>query len=236
MTITNTIDSFKKRQRLIPYIIAGVAIILVVIGIIIVVTSLSGGGGIALFATDTPTPTITPSPTRTSAPTETPTITPTPTDTPTPTPSAPFDYIVQEGDTLYGIIETNNLGDNGIILILLLNPYDPIAGTGIDPQTQFIYVGQTITLPPPGMALPTPTPWPADAPRGTRISYLVLPGDSLGNIANQLNSTVEGILQANLDILVDGEASIIYPGQILIVPVNLVTPVPTRTPTATPTP
>ena len=49
----------------------------------------------ALFATDTPTPTMTFTPTNTSTPTETPTITPTYTITPLVTSSTPFNYTVQ---------------------------------------------------------------------------------------------------------------------------------------------
>jgi LysM repeat protein len=63
-----------------------------------------------------------------------------------------------------------------------------------------------------------------------------MPGDSLGSIANQFNSTVKDILPLNKAILTNGEASIIYPGQLLVVPVNLVTPVPTIKPTASATP
>ena len=229
MTITNTIDSYRKRrkQRL-PLILGGAAVLLVVVGIIIVVTSLNGGG-ITIFATKTPTPTITPRPTNTSVPSKTPTITPTPTETGTATPSAPYPYVIQEGDDLYTISQKKNLGDNGMILIYILNPL-------IDPASGFITVGQTIILPPPNYPLPTSTPIPTGLAPGSRITYRVMPGDSLTLIAIKLNSTVDAIVLANKIALPDGISTILSPGQLLVVPVNLVTPVPTVILTATATP
>ncbi|MCX6033407.1 MAG: LysM peptidoglycan-binding domain-containing protein, partial [Chloroflexi bacterium] len=62
------------------------------------------------------------------------------------------------------------------------------------------------------------------------------PGDGLSLIANKLNSTVDAILLANKTSLPDGASTILSPGQLLLVPINLVTPVPTVTPTASATP
>jgi LysM repeat protein len=218
-----------------PLIISIAAIILVVIGIIIVVIGFSGGGrGFHLFATDTPTPTITPSPTSTNTPTETPTITPTFTETLTATPSGPYSYVVQQGDYLIKIATDHGLTESDIVLIFYLNPYDAAAGKGIDPNhPENIQVGQTIMLPPPGMEYPTATPWPTGIAPGTKITYFVMPGDSLGVIAARCNSTVDAIVTANKDILVDGATTNIYPGWLLLVPVNIATPVPTAISTAT---
>lgn len=238
MTIKDTIDTYRKRRKQTWLLIIGaVAVLLVVVGIIIVVVSLSGGSGVHLFATKTPTPTITPSPTITPLPTATATETLTPTITSTATPSAPYDYVVLEGDSLFKIVQDRQLGDNGIVLILLLNPYNPTntARPGIDPMTGAIFAGQTITLPPPGFPFPTVTPLPTDLPKGARISYFVMPGDSLGAIAAKFNSTVDAIVQANKTLLNKGASSVIYPGWTLLVPINIVTPVPTAAPTATPT-
>jgi LysM repeat protein len=229
--IRSSIDAYRKRrQKQTPFIIGGIAILLVVIGVIILVIGFSGGGGFNLFSTQTPTPTITPSPTNTPIPTDTPTITPTPTETPTPTPSASYVYIVQEGDYLGKIIKDHGLSDNDLLLILQLNPFRGAAlENSIDPTTQIVYVGQKITLPPPGMQMLTATPFPTNA---AKITYVVLPGDSLGSIARKLNSTVDAIVKANKDLLKDGTATIIYPGWTLVVPINLVTPQPTSTPPA----
>jgi D-gamma-glutamyl-meso-diaminopimelic acid endopeptidase CwlS len=235
MTIKDTIVSYRKRRKqLVPLIIGAAAVLLVVAGIIIVVVSASGGG-IHLFATKTPTPTNTPSPTNTFTPTETATITETPTITTTATASSPYPYVVQEGDSLYGIMEQQGLPPEAIILIYMLNPYDKTAGTGIDPSTGNIYVGRTITLPNAGMQIPTPTTVVNTAP-GTRITYMVLQGDGLGLIAGKWNTTIDAIVKANPDVLPDGQDTLLYPGMLLVVPINLVTPVPTATNTLTPTP
>lgn len=236
MTIKGTIGSYRRRRKqFIPLIIGVVAVLLVVTGIIVVVVSMSGGGGFTLFATDTPTPSITLPPTNTVPPTETPTITNTATITYTPTASSPFPYVVQEDDTLYGIMEKFGLPPESIILIYMLNPFDKTTGTGIDPTTGNIYVSQTITLPNVGMQIPTPTPVTNTAP-GTRIIYMVLPGDGLGYIAGLWNTTIDAIVRANRDLLTDGEETLLYPGMLLVVPINLVTPVPSSTSTLTHTP
>jgi len=236
MTIKNTINTYRKRQQQLPILIGIAAILLVIVGIIIVVVALSSTkGGWNPFASKTPTPTETFTPTSTPTTTETATITLTPTLTATPTPSAPYVYTVKQGDSLYKLSQDNNLGDYGIVLILLLNPYDPVAKTGIDPTTGNIRVGQKINMPNPGMHVPTATSWPTNAPPGTRITYFVMPGDSLNSIAAKLNSTTDAILAANKTILAKGLTTVLSPGWLLIVPVNLVTPVPTLRPTATPT-
>jgi LysM repeat protein len=230
MTINDTIASYRKRRnRIMPLILGGLALLLVIVGVTIVVTSLRGGGLGKLIATKTPTPTITPLPTNTPTPTETSTITFTPTITSTATPSSIYDYVVQEGDTLTSIIKAKGLSDTDLILIYILNPT-------IDPATGFITVGQTIKLPPPNYPMPTITPLPTGLGPGSRITYLVMPGDSLGSIANKFNSTIEAIVAANPKLLKDGDKSVIYPGEQLTVPINLVTAVPTKATTSTPTP
>lgn len=232
MSVNDTIESYRKRRnRLTPLILGSVAVLLVVVGIIIVVTSMHGGGLAKLLATKTPTPTVTPTQTNTSMPTDTVTITPSPTVTPTGTPSSPQNYVVQEGDTLTSIVASHNLGTNGLILIYILN------GTNIDPATGFITVGQTIIIPNPGMQLPTSTPLPTGLFPGTRINYRVMPGDSLAAIAIRMNSTVAAIVAANQATMKkDGANTVIYPGEVILVPINLVTAVPTKAVTATLTP
>jgi LysM repeat protein len=231
MTISNTIESYRKRRKGIPpiYIIGG-AVLLVLIGIIVLLIS-NGAVFSKAFATKTPTPTITLTPTNTSLPTETPTITLTETITETPTRSGMYTYIVQEGDTLLSIVKDQNLGDNGLILIYMLN------GSNIDPlHPENLQIGQTITLPYPGQPIPTPTSLPTGLAAGTKIIYRVMPGNSLGYIAGQFNTTSEAIVAANKTILTDGINSMIYPGQLLQVPINLVTAIPTKTLTPTLTP
>lgn len=222
---SSTIDSYRKRQQRGPVLIWGLAILLVVVGIIILVVWLTGDNKpqIALFATETPTPTLTYTPTVTSSPTPTSTATLTPTVTLTPTASAPFSYIVEEGEFLYGIIDKFALGEDGILLIYALNPVVEAAGGSL-------YPGQEILIPNPGMELPTATPVPVDLPSGTALNYIVRPGDSIAAIALKFRSTEDAIIEENkLE-----NANTIQVGQVLIVPANLVTPEPTRLPPTEP--
>jgi len=221
----------RKQQGNIVFVY-GVAGILVIAGIGLLGFWLTGPNQPlgALFATDTPTPTLTYTPTLTPPPTETPTITPTATLTGTSTPSAPFTYTVQEGDSLAAIVEKFGLGDDGIPLMLFLNPYSETTGTGIDPSTQIVYPGQQIFVPNPDMEMFTSTPIPPNLARGTLVNYVVQAGDSLAGIAGLFNSTIEDIVETNE--LPDANA--IFVGQSLDVHVNLVTPTATRPPTSTP--
>ena len=225
------IGSLRKRRgrNNTVFIIAGV-LVLAGLGVLIYWLLQPGRPLSNLIATETPTPTITPSPTNTNTPTSTSTETQTPTITFTPTFSAPFTYTVQDGESLTVIAAKFNLGDDAIALMLLLNPYNADKGIGIDPSTQIVIPGQVILLPNPDMPLPTSTPVPPNLPRGTKIEYTVQTGDSLGGIANLFNSTVEAIATENN--ITDPNA--LFVGQLLVIPVNLVTPTATRPPTSTP--
>jgi len=90
--------------------------------------------------------------------------------------------------------------------------------------------GQVILLPYPGRPLPTATPIPPDLPTGTKVDYIVQAGDSLAVIAANFNSTEEAIIEENAI----EDANAIFVGQILVIPVNIVTPTATRPPTSTP--
>jgi LysM repeat protein len=230
----SVIESYRKRrQQNQVFIIWGGAALLILIGIILLVIWLLGPSHplSAMFATETPTPTLTFTPTLTTTPTETPTVTMTFTETPTPTQSAPYSYIVQEGDYLATIAEKQNLGIDGVALILLLNNYtDEGANFSINPTTQIVYPGQEILLPNPGMELPTATAIPSDLPRGTVLTYNIQAGDTLAGIADLFNSTVDEIIKRNqLD-----DPNAIFVGQQLEIPVNLVTATATFPPTSTP--
>ncbi len=185
---------------------------------------------LAFLASKTPTltQTHTPSPV---PPTSTPTLTftePPPSETPTPTlsptASGPFIYTVEEGDNLYSIAERFDVE----ILVLIEVNRERLE---LDPANPIIKVGDEVLVPPPGTELATPTPLPEGLPAGTRIEYLVKSGDTLAAIAAEFNSTVEDILDVNE--LEDPNA--IFVGQVLVIRVNLVTPVPTPT-EAPPTP
>jgi LysM repeat protein len=221
------IEAHRKRQQMrqgTPMAVMIGAGILLIAGAAALIFWLLGDNSPFKAAIPTPTVTFTPTMTYTSTPlpaTATPTITPTslPTETATPTitptPSGPFEYTVQQGDNL-GDIATR-FGTN-IQTLLALNP-------SIDPTTLIIYVGQKILVPPPNMLLPTGTAVSTLVPPGTLINYTVLPGDSLGTIATRFNSTVAAIVKENKL----ANANDIKAGDILKIPVNIATPVPTAT-------
>lgn len=222
----SVIEAYRRRQqaaRKAPIII-GAAVLLLIVGAAILIFWILGDGmpTISLFATDTPTPTNTPTPTATATATATPTITPTITETPTATltatPSGPFVYQVEDGDTIWGIADKFDVDP---LLIIIVN--------NLDPTNLTIRVGDKLTIPGPDTQLPTATPLPTNIGRGTKIQYQVQTGDSLGSIALQFNSTIEAIKEEN-EIENENE---IFSGQILVIPVNLVTPVPTSTLTPT---
>lgn len=111
---------------------------------------------------------------------------------PNPTPTNA--YVVQAGDTLSEIATKYNTTLNAL---LLANPQIP------DPS--LIYPGQTIQIPGPVIIIPN---------TGAKV-YLVQPGDSLSEIAQRYNSSVNTLLKLNPDIT---NPNIIYPGQQILLP------------------
>lgn len=223
---SNTINSFRKKRQLQGRALMYGAIALVVLGLILLIYWLTRPEQPLgqYFATDTPTTTATFTPTSTGTPTATATITETPTITVTATPSSPFPYVIQEGDTLDAIAQRFNLGADGVLLILDQNPSIMTDFGGI------IQVGQEITIPLPGTTRATTTPIPANVRSGTLVEYQVLPGDTLAGIAFRFNSLPDNIIEEN-EIT---DANALAVGQILQIPVNLVTPTPTLPSTSTP--
>ncbi len=222
----SVIDSYRRRQQMAPYFMAGLAVLLVVVGIIILVVWFAGSGkekvgAVALFAspTATVTNTATPTPvTPTATATITVTVTISPTVTLTPTPSGPVEYKVKDGDTCWDIAVTAKVG---LDVLLALNNFG---------STCPIKPGDTILIPQAGAALPTSTPISS----GTvgKIDYVVKSGDTLAAIAIQLNSTVDAIMKENKI----QDANKIKVGDKLKIPVNIVTPTKTSAPTKTNTP
>ena len=222
-TPQNVIEMYRKRQqsaRRAPLLFGGAAVLLV-LGIIAIVIWFTGSNrpSFSLFATDTPTPThtatITATPTATN--TATPTLEPsvTPTVTLTPTIAGPFVYQVVEGDSCWSIAAQFKVD---LLLLITINNLDPSCP---------IKVGDKLTIPGVDTSLPTSTPLPTNLPAGTKIEYRVQSGDTLGSIALKFNSTVDAIIEEN-EIT---DANDILVGTVLIIPVNIVTPVPTSTAT-----
>ncbi|NLF51218.1 MAG: LysM peptidoglycan-binding domain-containing protein [Leptolinea sp.] len=220
----NVIDSYKKRQQTMPLFIGGLAGVLILGGVFLLVYWLSGPNKPALSflstKTSTPTLTYTASPVPpTATVTETPSPSPTMPPTETSTPSGPFEYTVLEGDYCQKIADQFNTEVRALVLL------NPALGAGCN-----IRVGEKILIPQPGAILPTDTPIPPNIKAGTIIEYTINPGDTIGNIATKFNSDPEKILTQNK--LTDG--NLIYVGQVLKIPVNIVTVVPTRPATITP--
>ncbi len=231
-TAQNVIDSYRKRQQAAQKapLIIGAAALLLVIGAAILIFWLLGPerSPISFFASQTPTPTETNTPTQTPTltpnPTMTPTEEPTATETLTPTPSGPFEYQVVEGDNLFAIAQRFQVD---LLLLITIN--------NLDPANPIIRVGDKLIIPGPDTELPSATPLPANIGRGAKIQYTVQTGNSLASIALNFNSTVEAIKTENK---IENENEI-FVGQVLVIPVNLVTAIPSSTPappTGTPTP
>ncbi len=212
----------RRRARVIPAILLAFAGIIIVGIILLVAAAVTNGPGLGVVRTPTETITITPSVTPTAttpAPTETPTETPTVTETagPSPTPT-PVVHIVEEGENLFTIAA---LYSANVCLIMAVNDIQ---------DASFLFVGQSLIIPPADFELPTATPFPADVPRATVVTYVVQCGDTLNSIAALFNSTGEDIGEQN-DIADDSELQI---GQVIEVRVNIATPTPTATFTVTP--
>lgn len=223
------INSYRKRksqswQNMLLFVGTGLLIILGAALLIFWLTGTQLNIG-TIFASKTPTPTVTytPSP---IPPTATITLTPTeavPTETPSPSPtptrSGAVIYIAEEDDTFFSISE---LFDMDIFTLLVYNAGED--RLNLDLSNPILFVGDEVLVPAPGATVPTPTSIPYDVLPGFRVEYMVRPGDSVGSIAFALRSTVEDILTYNEEL---EDPNAIYPGQILIVRVNLVPPVPT---------
>lgn len=213
----DVIEAYRKRkERLVPLILGGLAIVLLVVGIFFVILWFTGDSPPALpgfLASKTPTPTETHTP---RPPTATPTVTLTLAPTFTPTPSGPITYIVEPGDTLSSIAE--QFGVEVVLLMALNNITDP----------NQLFVNTEIIIPASEAQLPTKTPLPENLFPGQKIEYQIQTGDTLETIAAQFNSTAEAIAELN-EI---EDPNTIFIGQIILVPVDIATPTPTFTPVA----
>lgn len=210
----DVIEAYRKRkERLVPLILGGLAIVLLVVGIFFVILWFTGDSPPALpgfLASKTPTPTETQT---LRPPTATPTVTLTLAPTFTPTPSGPITYLVEPGDTLSSIAE--KFGVEVVLLMALNNITDP----------NQLFVNTEIIIPASEAQLPTKTPLPENLFPGQKIEYQIQTGDTLETIAAQFNSTAEAIAELN-EI---EDLNTIFVGQIILVPVDIATPTPTFT-------
>ncbi|NOZ27254.1 MAG: LysM peptidoglycan-binding domain-containing protein [Chloroflexi bacterium] len=167
------------------------------------------------FASPSPLPIAHVSPTPISTPTPTPTSTPSPEPTPTP---APIIHIVQAGESLEYI--AGNYG---------LRMDDLIAANDLE-DPNLLVVGQKLIIPP-----PTPDPrrlTPSPTPAGGIVNYEVQRGDTLSAISVRFGVSVRAIQRANKL----GDSEIIFPGEVLLIPLPTPEQAEPAGPTPTPTP
>jgi LysM repeat protein len=221
----HVIEAYRKRQQKSPasIVIMLLAGLLVIVGGAFFIFYLAGKSPFEAFApkpTATNTATVTATATATATATSTATATatlPPPTDTPTttstPTASMPFIYVVKDGDTLSGIATQFS---TTLEVLLVLNP-------NLDPNS--IKPGDQILIPTPNMELPTATPLPPNF-RGI-LEYRIVAGDTLDALALRFASTVAAIMKENPTLKNSND---IREGDIIKIPVNIVTLAPTFTP------
>lgn len=204
----------KRRSRLMPLLLGGLAVVLLIVGVFFVVLWLTGDSPPSLpgfLASRTPTATETP----TLLPaTQTPTITDTLEPSLTPTPEGPLTYVVEDGDTLSSIAE--QFGIDVVQLMAANNITDP----------NQLFVNDELVIPSTDFELPTKTAVPENLFPGQEIDYQVEPGDTLESIASQFNSTADAIAERN-EIEDPNDIGV---GDLLVIPVNIATPTPTFTP------
>jgi LysM repeat protein len=140
-------------------------------------------------------------------------------------------YIVEAGDTLYGIAL-----DNGISL-------EALRAANADANPGALQIGQRLLLPTcdvtpptdeatlaPGVQ-PSATPPPTATPVIEGILYTVRPGDTVSAIASRFNVNINDIVQANESLRANRD--LLRVGQELIIPIE---PTPSAPPTLPPTP
>ena len=140
--------------------------------------------------------------------------------TETPEPGGPTTYVVEDGDTCWGIA-VDKFGVN-FELFMMVN--------GLTACN--IGIGDEVIIPGADQQMPTMTPIPLDQyAMGQQIQYVVEMNDSYNDIASKFNTTLVSIQQLNN---VNAYSGFPQYGQVLTIAVNLVTPTPLPEPTATP--
>ncbi len=246
------LSHFDRRQLII--MIGGLLIcIAAVVGLILLLSGGKGGQTTAHATQGPATATPTPLPSLPPTPTDPPTETPTPTATPT---LVPYSYVVQPGDTLYGIllaygyreldivptvIALNGMANENDVKVnatILIPQHTPTPGPTFTTAPTLL-PGETPTL----TLTPSPSPEGATAaptsdyhgcglehrcisPDGQFWIHEVTEGDTASGLAYAYDTTVQDIFQDNGL----GPNSFIVPGQILQIRIKV-----TLTPTLTPT-
>lgn len=140
--------------------------------------------------------------------------------TETPKPGLPSTYIVQDGDTCWGIA-VDRFGVNFELFMQVNGMTDCNIG-----------IGDEVIIPGADQTVATSTPIPLDQYNaGEIVSYTVEMNDSYNDIAAKFNSTIESIQRLNN---VNVYTSFPQYGQVLRIEVNLITPTPSPEPSTTP--
>lgn len=184
----------------------------------------------SMFSTPTVTPTFTSTPIIPTAtvfvPSETPTA------TLTPTRSVALSYIVHEGDNLYYIANEYEIDLDALVAYNLEQ--------GIDLSTGMLQTNQEIAIPPPSFRSTPIEICPTALAIGAIIQHRIQPGDLLQLLADECNTTLDAILEAN-DFLSENP-DLLRVGDVIEIPAGLLAltpptpPLPTRNPTSSPTP
>ncbi len=134
---------------------------------------------------------------------------------------------IQYSSTIDAINRANGLSQSNLIVVgqRLIVPVNLPPATEL--QADGTPILPTATATPTSTHTPTMTPTPTATP----ITYQVLPGDTLGSIAQRYGTTVQAIVERNA-IFNQHQIDV---GQILVIPTPVPpTPTPTPLPTATP--
>jgi LysM repeat protein len=129
---------------------------------------------------------------------------------PAPTPAAPGEYVVKDGDSLFGISKKlgaplpDLLAANTLTVDSVVHPGDHL----IVPASATKPISTTNPAAPPAVVAPV------------AATYTVKSGDYLFGIARSLGTSIADLLAAN-DLLV---TSVVKPGDVLTVPANATTP------------
>ncbi len=129
------------------------------------------------------------------------------------------------GEQLYVVVRGDSLSR---ISAQFRVPVSTIAARNGILNVNLIFIGQRIIIPSPGSTPPTATqPGPTQPPPtpGGTITYVVVPGDTLGAIARRFGTTVSAIAQLNGIV----NPNLIRVGQVLLISGTPPAPTPTRT-------
>ena len=124
------------------------------------------------------------------------------TSAPSPAPAA-GSHVVVGGDTISAIAQRYGFSIDAVL-----------AANGMS-RASIIYPGQRVTLPGAPVATSAPAPGPAPAPApAPAAAHTVVSGDTISAIAQRYGSTIDAVLSTNGL----SRASIIYPGQRIVLP------------------